>query len=150
MEQKVVADNKKAYFDYYIEDKFQAGIVLEGVEIKSVRNGKVNLKDSYVLVKNGEVFLLNAHIPCYEKTSVYKEDERRTRKLLLHRKEIDKLERKTKDKSLTLIPLREYFKAGLVKVEIALAKGKHLYEKKNVLKEKDLKKETDRAIKNIK
>ena len=95
-------------------------------------------------------FLLNAHIPCYEKTSVYKQDERRTRKLLLHRKEIDRIEKKIKDKSYTLIPLKAYFNDGLVKVELAVAKGKHLYDKKDSIKEKDLKKESDRILKNIK
>ena len=147
---KVLATNRKARHEYFIEEKYECGIVLVGSEVKSLRQGHLSLMDSYATIKNGEVFLLNAHIPCYEKTSVYKEDERRTRNLLLHKKEISKLERKIKDNSLTLIPLRAYFKEGLVKVEIALAKGKHLYEKKNVLKEKDLKKETDRAIKNIK
>ena len=146
---KEIAVNRKAHFEYFIEEKYECGIALVGSEVKSLRLGHLSLMDSYATIKSGEIFLLNAHIPCYEKTSVYKEDERRTRKLLMHKKEIDRLERKIKDKSFTLIPLRAYFKEGLVKVEIALARGKHLFDKKNVLKEKDLKKETDRAIKNI-
>ena len=147
---KEIAINRKAHFEYFIEEKYECGIVLVGSEVKSLRLGHLTLADSYAVVKGGEVFILNAHIPCYEKTSMYKEDERRTRKLLLHRKEIDRLERKIKDKSYTLIPLKAYFKEGLVKIELALAKGKHLYDKKESLKEKDLKKESERAIKAIK
>lgn len=147
---KEIAVNRKAHFEYFIEERYECGIALIGSEVKSLRLGHLSLADSYATIKGGEVYLLNAHIPCYEKTSVYKEDERRTRKLLLHRKEIDRLERKVKDKSYTLIPLKAYFKEGLVKIELALAKGKHLYEKKDVLREKDLKKESERAIKNIK
>ena len=147
---KEIAVNRKAHFEYFIEEKYECGIVLVGSEVKSLRQGHLTLADSYAVVKGGEVFILNAHIPCYEKTSMYKEDERRTRKLLLHRKEINKLERKIKDKSYTLIPLKAYFKDGLVKIELALAKGKHLYDKKESIKEKDLKKESDRAIKSIK
>lgn len=151
MDQKVVADNKKAYFDYYIEDKFQAGIVLEGVEIKSVRNGKVNLKDSYVLVKNGEVFLIGAHIAEYEKADgLNKIDTRRTRKLLLTKTEIRKLERKVLIKGYTLVPTKMYLSHNLAKLEIAVAKGKELYNKKNSIKEKDLKREADRTLKEYK
>ena len=146
---KEIAVNRKAHFEYFVEEKYECGIALIGSEVKSLRQGHISLADSYATIKGGEVFLLNAHIPCYEKTSSYKEDERRTRKLLLHRREIDRLERKIKDKSYTLIPLRVYFKDGLVKVEISLAKGKHLYDKKESIKEKDLKKEANRAIKNI-
>jgi len=147
---KQIAENRKAHFEYFIEERYECGITLVGSEVKSLRQGHLSLADSYATIKGGEVFLLNAHIPCYEKTTQYKEDERRTRKLLLHRKEIDRLERKVKDKSYTLIPLKAYFKDGLVKIELALAKGKHLFDKKETLKNKDLKKETERAIKNIK
>ena len=147
---KQIAENRKAHFEYFIEEKFECGIALVGSEVKSLRLGHLSLADSYAVIRNGEVFLINAHIPCYEKTSSYKEDERRTRKLLLHKSEIVRLERKVKDKSFTLVPLKAYFKEGLVKIELALAKGKHLFDKKQVLKDKDLKKETDRAIKNIK
>ena len=150
MEQKVVADNKKAYFDYFIEDKFQAGLVLEGVEIKSVRAGKVNLKDSYVLVKNGEVFLMGAHIAEYEKADgLNKVDTRRTRKLLLTKSEIRKLERKVNIKGYTIVPTKMYLSHNLAKLEIAVAKGKELYNKKDSLKEKDIKRETERMLRGI-
>lgn len=147
---KEIAVNRKAHFEYFIEDKYECGIALVGSEVKSLRLGHLSLVDSYAVIRSGEVFLLNAHIPCYEKTSAYKEDERRSRKLLLHKIEIDRIERKIKDKSYTLIPLKAYFVNGLVKVELALAKGKHLYDKKNSIKEKDIKKEAERAIKNVK
>lgn len=148
MEQQIVADNKKAYYDYTIEDKYTAGIVLEGVEIKSVRSGKVNLKDSYVIVKNGEVFLLGCHIAEYEKADGLKKvDTRRTRKLLLKKSEILKLERKVNIKGYTLVPTKMFLVNNLAKVEIAVAKGKELYNKKNSIKEKDLKREADRVLK---
>ena len=151
MEQKLIADNKKAYFDYFIEDKFQAGLVLEGVEIKSVRAGKVNLKDSYVMIKNGEVFLMGAHIAEYEKADgLNKVDTRRTRKLLLTKFEIRKLERKVNIKGYTIVPTKIYLSHNLAKLEIAVAKGKELYNKKDSLKEKDIKRETDRMLKGYK
>jgi SsrA-binding protein len=151
MEQKLIADNKKAYFDYFIEDKFQAGLVLEGVEIKSVRAGKVNLKDSYVMIKNGEVFLMGAHIAEYEKADgLNKIDTRRTRKLLLTKSEIRKLERKVNIKGYTIVPTKMYLSHNLAKLEIAVAKGKELYNKKDSLKEKDIKRETDRMLKGYK
>ena len=145
---KIIADNKKAYFDYFIEDKFEAGIVLQGVEIKSVRQGKVNLKDSYVVVKNSEVFLIGCHIAEYEKADgLNKVDTRRTRKLLLKKQEIRKLERKVQIKGYTLVPTKMYFSNNLAKLEIAVAKGKELYNKKQSLKEKDIKREMDRQLK---
>lgn len=148
MEQRIVADNKKAYFDYFIEDKFLAGIVLCGVEIKSIRAGKVNLKDSYVVIKDGQAFLLGAHIAEYDKADTLKKvDTRRTRKLLLKKSEILKLERKVKIKGYTLVPTKMLLVNNLAKVEIAVAKGKELYNKKDSIKEKDLKREMDRAIK---
>ena len=147
---KEIAVNRKAHFEYFIEEKYECGIVLIGSEVKSLRQGKLSLVDSYGVIKNSEVFLLNANIPCYEKTSAFKEDEKRTRKLLLHKSQILKLERKIKDNSYTLIPLRAYFKEGLVKIELALAKGKKLYDKKESIKTKDLTKEAERSIKNIK
>ena len=151
MEQKLIADNKKAYFDYFIEDKFQAGLVLEGVEIKSVRAGKVNLKDSYVMIKNGEVFLMGAHIAEYEKADgLNKVDTRRTRKLLLTKSEIRKLERKVNIKGYTIVPTKMYLSHNLAKLEIAVAKGKELYNKKDSLKEKDIKRETERMLKGYK
>ncbi len=146
---KEIAVNRKAHFEYFIEEKYECGIVLIGSEVKSLRLGHLSLADSYGVVRNGEVYLLNATIPCYEKTTSYKVDEKRTRKLLLHKQEIQRLERKTKDKSYTLIPLKAYFKNGIVKIELALAKGKHLYDKKESIKAKDLGKDAERAIKNI-
>ena len=146
---KEIAVNRKAHFEYFIEEKYECGMVLIGSEVKSLRLGHMSLADSYAVVRNGEVFLLNANIPCYQKTSTFKEDEKRTRKLLLHSHEIARLERKVKDKSYTLIPLRAYFKDGYAKLELALAKGKHLYDKKDSIKAKDLDKEAQRAIKNI-
>lgn len=145
---KEIAVNRKAHFEYFVEEKYECGIALIGSEVKSIRCGHLSLADSYAVIKNGEVFLLNAHIPNYEKTSVFKLDERRTRKLLLHAKEIERLERKVKDNSYTLIPLRAYFKESLVKIELALAKGKHLYDKKETIKTKELTREAQRSIKN--
>lgn len=147
---KEIAENRKAHFEYFIEEKYECGIVLVGSEVKSLRAGHLSLADSYAVIRGGEVWLLNAHIPAYEKTSSFKTDERRSRKLLLKRSEIDRLERKVKEKAFTLIPLKAYFKDGLVKIELGLAKGKHLYDKKESLKQKDLTKEALRAIKNVK
>lgn len=146
---KEIAVNRKAHFEYFIEEKYECGIVLIGQEVKSLRQGHLSLGDSYGVVRNGEVFLLNATIPSYEKASSYKADEKRTRKLLLKKSEIERIERKIKDKSYTLVPLKAYFKNGYVKIEMALAKGKHLYDKKETIKANDLKKEAQRAIKHI-
>ena len=146
---KEIATNRKANFEYFIEDTFECGIVLTGSEVKSLRAGHLNLSDSYGVLRNGEVFLLNANIPCYKNTASFKEDEKRTRKLLLHKSEIAKIERKVKNESYTLIPLKAYFKDGFVKVLLALAKGKHLYDKKQSLKEKTIAKDTMRALKDI-
>lgn len=148
MDKQIVADNRKAYYDYTIEDKYTAGIALQGVEIKSVRAGKVNLKDSYVIIRNGEVFLLGAHIAEYEKADgMNKVDTRRTRKLLLKKSEILKLERKVNIKGYTLVPTQMFLVNNLAKVEIAVAKGKELYNKKESIKEKDIKRETERQLK---
>lgn len=147
--EKLIADNKKSYYDYYIEDKFEAGIVLVGQEVKSVRKGAVNLKDSYVKIINGEVFLMGAHISKYDKAdTMLKIDERRSRKLLLNRSEINKLERAVKIKGYTIVPTKMVLKDNFVKLEIALAKGKELHNKKDAIKEKDLKREADRELKN--
>ena len=148
--EKLIADNKKAYYDYYIEDKFQAGIVLEGCEVKSVRKGAVNLKDSYVIIKSGEVFLFGAHISRYDKADNMKKiDERRTRKLLLNKTEIKKIEKAIKIKGYTAVPTKMYLKDNLVKLEIGIAKGKELHNKKDSIKEKDIKRETERELKNF-
>ena len=149
--EKLIADNKKSYFDYYIEDKFTAGIVLEGNEVKSVRAGRVNLRDSYVTIKNGEVWLLGAHISRYEKADTLKKiDERRTRKLLLNKTEIKKLEKAVKIKGYTIVPTKMMLVDNFAKLEIAIAKGKELHNKKDVIKEKDLRREADRELKNYK
>ncbi len=143
---KVISNNKKAFFDYFVSDLVEAGIVLEGCEVKSVRAGGASLLDSFVQVKNGEMFLKNAYIKPYEKTSSFKPDERRTRKLLLNKSEIQKFERLAKEKGCTIIATKLYINAaGRVKVEIGLAKGKKLYDKRASLKEKAVKREIERS-----
>lgn len=136
--------NKKAYFDYTILDSIEAGISLVGTEIKSVRKGSVDLKDSFITIKNNEAFLLNMYIAKYEEGNIFNHDERRTRKLLLHKKEIKKLKEKISIEGLTLIPLKLYFKKNYVKVLIGICKGKKLYDKRASIKERDLKRETKR------
>ena len=138
--------NRKARYDYEIHDTYEVGIVLTGNEIKSVRKGSVNLKDSYVIIKNSEAYILNMHITNYDK-AVFKEEETRTRKLLLHKDEIIKLNDRISIKGFTLVPLRLYFKNGKAKLEIGVAKGKHTYDKKESIKERDIKRDTDKALK---
>ena len=145
---KVVATNKKAYHDYFVEDTYEAGIVLVGCEVKSVRLGAVNLRDSYVIVKNGEVFLLGMHISPYKMGSYFNPDPRRTRKLLLNRSEINKLRGKVEQKGYTLIPLKIYFKDALVKIELGVCKGKELHDKRAAIKERESKREVARVLKN--
>lgn len=145
---KIIAKNRTASFEYFIEDKYEAGIVLEGNEVKSLRLGNINLSDSFCLVKNGQVTLENAHIALYEKSSAFTlKNTRRSRKLLLHKKEIAKIAGKIREKGYALVPLQIYFKDALVKVEVALCTGKHTYDKKQAIAERDRKRETDRAIK---
>ncbi|MBR4830945.1 MAG: SsrA-binding protein SmpB [Bacilli bacterium] len=139
--------NRKARYDYEILEKYEAGIVLTGNEIKSIRKGSCNLKDSYVLVKNNEVFVLNMHISNYDKGTSNLE-ETRTRKLLLNRKEINKLQGIVEIKGYTIIPARLYLKGNIAKLEIAVAKGKHTYDKKEAIKRRDTDRETARALKN--
>lgn len=134
--------NKKAYFDYSILEEIEAGIALTGTEIKSVRNGSVDLKDTFVTIKNNEAFLLNMYIAKYEEGNIFNHEERRTRKLLLHKSEIKKLKEKIKIEGLTLIPLKLYFKKNKVKILVGVCKGKKLYDKRESIKERDLKKET--------
>lgn len=142
---KVISNNKKAFFDYFVSDLVEAGIVLKGCEVKSVRAGGVSLTDSFVQIKNGEMFLKNAYIKPYEKTASFAPEDRRTRKLLLNKSEIQKFERMTKEKGFTIIATKIYIdKAGLVKVEIGLAKGKKLYDKRATLKDKAIKREIER------
>ena len=144
---KVVCQNRKAFHDYSIEDTLEAGIALSGTEVKSLREGKANLKDSYVLVKGQEVFLLNCHISPYSHGNIMNHDPVRTRKLLLHRKEIERMSGKAAAKGYTLIPLKIYFKASFAKVEIGLAKGKRLFEKRDTIKEREAKREIEKAMK---
>lgn len=142
---KVISNNRKAYFDYFVSDLVEAGIVLEGCEVKSVRAGGVSLADSFVVIKNGEMFIKNAYIKPYEKTTSFKPDERRTRKLLLNKSEIQKFERMVKEKGFTIVPTKVYInKGGKVKVEIGLAKGKKLYDKRATLKERAIKRDIER------
>ena len=149
MEKKTVrpvAQNRKAYHDYFIEDKFEAGIELAGTEVKSIRQGSLNLKDSFCAVKDGEMFLYGAHISPYEKGNIFNKDPRRTRKLLLHKREIQKLQAKVQQDGYALIPLAVYFRGPRVKVELALAKGKKLYDKREAAAKRDAKREMYRAL----
>ena len=146
---KVIAVNKTASFEYFIEEKYEAGIVLSGGEIKSLRLGNVNMNDCFCFVRGSEVNVKNMHIALYDKTDLFSSrDSRRDRKLLLHKSEIAKISGKINRQGYTLVPLKLYFKDALVKMEIALCKGKHTYDKKQSIAERDIRRETDRAIKN--
>lgn len=142
---KIIADNRKARFNYFIEDEYEAGIVLKGTEVKSIRNGKVNIKDAYAKIQNGEVFLHQMHIGVYAYAYYDNHDPLRVRKLLLHRREISKLYGKVNEKGLSLIPLQVYLLNGKVKVKIALARGKHLYDKREAIKKRDAQRDFDRG-----
>ena len=144
---KIVCQNKKAFHDYSIEETLEAGIQLLGTEVKSLRDGKANLKDSYVLIKDSEALLFNCHISPYSHGNIMNHDPVRTRKLLLHRKEIERLRGKIQQKGYTLLPLKVYFKASHAKVEIGLAKGKKVYEKRETIKEREAKRTIERAMK---
>ncbi|MFB6468639.1 SsrA-binding protein SmpB [Cytobacillus sp. Hz8] len=143
---KMIAQNKKAYHDFFIEDTYEAGIVLQGTEIKSIRAGKVNLKDSYARIHNGEVFLYSMHISPYEQGNRYNHDPLRTRKLLLHNREIAKLIGDTKEIGYSLVPLKLYLKNGYAKILLGLAKGKKKYDKREDLKRKEAKRDIERAF----
>ncbi|MBL4954969.1 SsrA-binding protein SmpB [Neobacillus sp. OS1-32] len=145
-EGKTVAQNKKAYHDYFIEETYEAGIVLQGTEIKSIRAGRVNLKDAYVRIQNGEAVIFGMHISPYEQGNRYNHDPLRTRKLLLHKREINKLYGEAKETGYALIPLKLYLKNGFCKVLIGLAKGKKNYDKREDLKRKEAKREIERAF----
>jgi len=147
MEKKNFAQNRKAFHDYYLEETCEAGIVLTGTEVKSIRAGKVNLKDSYARVENGELFVYNMHISPYEQGNRFNHEPLRIRKLLLHRREIIRLLSLTREKGYTLIPTKLYADRGLVKLELALARGKKQYDKREVLAEKEAKREVARALK---
>lgn len=145
--EKIIAQNKKAWHDYFIEETYETGIELTGTEVKSIRLGKVNLKDSYAYIKNSEVYISGMHVSPYENGNIYNQDPLRHRKLLLHKFEINKLIGCTQQKGLTLVPLKVYFKRGIVKVELAVGKGKKLYDKRQDIAEHEAKREIDRRIK---
>jgi len=146
-EVKVVAQNKKARHDYFIEQAIETGIVLAGTEVKSIRQGKVNLKDSYAMISGGEVMVTGMHISPYEQGNIFNKDPMRDRKLLLHKAEINKLIGLTQQKGLSLVPLQLYFKHGKVKLELGVARGKKLYDKREDIAERDAKREIDRRLK---
>lgn len=145
---KTIALNRKARHEYFVQETVEAGIELVGTEVKSIRQGNVNLKDAWADVKNGEVFVLNMHVSPYEKGNIFNRDPLRTRKLLLHKREIRKLEQQMKTKGLTLIPLALYFKNSNVKVELGVCKGKKLYDKRATMAERDARRDIDREMKN--
>ena len=141
---KIIAENRKARFNYFIEDEFEAGLVLKGTEVKSLRLGRANLKDAYARIENGEVFVYQMHIGPYPFAHYGNHDPLRIRKLLLHKREIKRLYGKVNEKGFTLIPLKIYFKGGKAKMTLALAKGKRKYDKREAIKQKDLKRDLDR------
>ncbi len=144
---KLVANNKKAYHDYFIDEKYEAGIELAGTEVKSIRMGKCSIKESFVRIDKGEVFVYGMNISPYEKGNIFNKDPLRSRKLLLHKTEIGKLDAKIAQKGYTLVPLQVYFKGSLVKVEVGLARGKKLYDKRDDIAKKDQKRELEREFK---
>lgn len=144
---KTVVDNRKAHHDYHIDETYEAGIALTGTEVKSIRAGKANLRDSYARVENGEVLLYNMHISPYEQGNRYNVDPLRPRKLLLHKSEIRRLGQAVKEKGMTLVPIKMYLVRGMVKMELGVAKGKKLFDKRDDIAERDAKRETDRIMK---
>lgn len=144
---KLVANNKKAYHDYFIEEKYEAGIVLKGTEVKSLRMGKCSIKEAFLKIENGEVFIYGMHVSPYEKGNIFNKDPLRIRKLLMHSYEINKLAGKLAEKGFTLVPLQVYFKEGRAKMEIGLAKGKKLYDKRQDIAKKDQKREAEKEFK---
>lgn len=144
---KLISNNKKAYHEYFISDNVEAGIVLLGSEVKSVRSGSMNINDSFISISNGEMFLKNCYIKPYEKSASFIPDSKRNRKLLLNKQEIYKFEKKAKEKGFTIVPLKAYIKNGLVKVEIGLGKGKKLYDKKQDLIDRSVKRQIETALK---
>ena len=144
---KQVAANKKAWHDYFVEEKYEAGIELAGTEVKSIRQGHINLKDSYCTFKDGEIFVRGMHISPYEKGNIFNKDPLRPKKLLMHKSEIRKLVGKIAEQGYTLVPVEVYFKGSLVKVQIALAKGKKLYDKRQDIAKKDMRREAEREFK---
>lgn len=144
---KLIANNKKAYHDYFIEDKYETGIVLAGTEVKSLRMGKCSIKESFIRIINEEVFIMGMHISPYEKGNIFNKDPLRVKKLLLHKSEIRKIAGKITEKGYTLVPLQVYFSKGKVKVEIGVAKGKKLYDKRADIAKKDMQREAERDYK---
>ena len=145
---KIITENRAAYFEYFIEEKYEAGIALDGGEVKSIRQGNVNLKDSFCFVRGYDVWLKNAQIAVYDRAGAYNtKDSKRDRRLLLHKREISKIVGKINERGYTLVPLKLYFKDALIKAELGLCKGKHTYDKKQSLAERDLKRQTAREIK---
>ena len=150
MSVKVIAYNKSASFEYFIEEKYEAGIVLEGNEVKSLREGRASLGESFCEIRGSEVYLKNMHIAVYDKSGAFStRDARRDRKLLLHKMEIHKIVGKVNERGYTLVPIKIYFKDALIKVEVALCKGKHTYDKKQAIAERDRKRALDRALKEM-
>ena len=146
---KLIANNKKAYHDYFIEDKYEAGISLAGTEVKSLRMGRCSVKEAFIRIEKGEVYVYNMHIAAYEKGNIFNKDPLRVRKLLLHKREIRKIEGQIAQKGYTIVPLSVYFSGSLVKVEIGLAKGKKLYDKRQDIAKKDQRREAERKFKNL-
>lgn len=144
---KLIANNKKAYFDYFIEDKYEAGLALHGTEVKSLRMGKCSVKESFIRIENGEVYIYNMHISPYEKGNIFNKDPLRVRKLLLHKFQINKIAGELSQKGYTVVPLQVYFKGSLVKMEIGLARGKKLYDKRQDIAKKDMRREAEKEFK---
>ena len=144
---KLVANNKKAYHDYFVDEKIEAGLVLHGTEVKSLRMGKCSIKESFIRIENGEMFVYGMHISPYEKGNIFNKDPLRVKKLLLHKSEINKLTGKIKEKGFTIVPLKVYFKDGKAKMEIGLCRGKKLYDKRQDIAKKDMKRETEKDFK---
>ena len=146
-EKKLIANNKKAYHDYFILEKYEAGLVLHGTEVKSLRMGKCSIKEAFIRVEDGEMYIYGMHISPYEKGNIFNKDPLRVKKLMLHKAEINKLIGKTKEKGMAIVPLKVYFKGSLVKVELGLAKGKKLYDKRQDIAKKDQQREASRDFK---
>ena len=144
---KLVANNKKAYHDYFVDEKIEAGLVLHGTEVKSLRMGKCSIKESFIRIENGEMFVYGMHISPYEKGNIFNKDPLRIKKLLLHKSEINKLTGKIKEKGFTIVPLQVYFKDGKAKMEIGLCRGKKLYDKRADIAKKDMKREAEKEFK---
>ena len=145
--QKMIANNKKAYHDYFIDEKYEAGVALHGTEVKSMRMGKCSIKESFIRIENGEMFVYGMHVSPYEKGNIFNKDPLRVKKLLMHKHEINRLAGKIAEKGYTLVPLQVYFNEGKVKVEVGLARGKKLYDKRDDIAKKDQRRETQREFK---